>query len=168
MEILIFVSHKNIIQYCNRPFDNIEEMNKTIIKNWNDIVSKNDTVFMLGDFALCGKDKIVEIGQKLNGKKTLVLGNHDRASLNTYYQAGFEYVSKYPIIFNDFFILSHEPQHISGNGLYANIFAHIHDNPIFSTVTPRSFCVSVERINYTPISFEKVLNKMKVSEARGE
>ena len=83
-------NHRMIIPYCNRPFATVSEMNKTLIDNWNKVVRKEDKVIMNGDFALSGKDKIIEIGQQLNGRKTLVLGNHDGASLKTYYEAGFE------------------------------------------------------------------------------
>lgn len=116
---------------------------------------------MNGDFALSGKDKIIEIGQQLNGRKTLVLGNHDGASLKTYYDAGFEMVSKYPIVVGEFFIVSHMPQYIQENGVYANIFAHVHTNPMYKSVSSRSFCVSAERINYTPISFEIIKKQME-------
>ena len=76
--------HRNIIKYCNRPFASVEEMTDTLIKNWNGVVGKNDIVYVVGDFALCGKQKIIEIGQQLNGRKRLILGNHDQASLDTY------------------------------------------------------------------------------------
>ena len=157
--------HRNIIDYCDRPFTSVEEMNKTLIANWNRVVSKHDRVFMLGDFALTGKDRIIEIGQQLNGRKTLIMGNHDGASISTYYNAGFEFVSKFPIVFNNYFILSHMPQNIMANGVYSNIFGHIHDNPIYPTATPVSFCASVERINYTPILFEDIVAAMKKEEA---
>ena len=42
--------HANIIKYCNRPFSSLEEMNSTIIRNWNEMVKPEDTVFFLGDF----------------------------------------------------------------------------------------------------------------------
>lgn len=71
--------HRNIIKYCNRPFKDVEEMTETLIKNWNSVVGKNDIVYVVGDFALCGKAKIIEIGNQLNGRKRLILGNHDQA-----------------------------------------------------------------------------------------
>ena len=155
-------SHKNIIDYCNRPFLSIEEMNDTLIYNWNKIVKNNDRVFMLGDFALCGKDKIIEIGQKLNGRKILILGNHDEASLSTYYNAGFEMVSKFPIIFQDFFILSHEPiEFLPLNTPFVNIFGHVHNDIRFPTITPRGACVSVERWNYMPVEFNQLISLIK-------
>lgn len=159
--ILIFVSHSNIIEYCDRPFNSTEEMNEKLIENWNKVVGKQDRVFMMGDFALCGKEKIIEIGKRLKGKKILILGNHEGASLKTYYEAGFEMISKYPILFNEFFILSHEPQYVQEDGVYANIFAHVHTNPMYKSVSSRSFCTSAERINYTPISFEIIKKQME-------
>ena len=60
-------------------------MNQVLIKNWNNTVKKEDRIFVLGDFCLSGKNKIIEIGKQLNGRKTLILGNHDSASIKTYY-----------------------------------------------------------------------------------
>lgn len=156
--------HRNIIRYCARPYDSIESMESALIANWNNVVGKEDRVFMLGDFALCGKEKIIEIGNKLHGKKVLILGNHDGASLKTYYEAGFEMVSRFPIVFQEFFILSHEPQYVQSNGVYVNIFAHVHDNPEFTSVSSRSFCTSCERINYTPVSFKYIKEQMSKCE----
>lgn len=169
LAIPTFVSHRNIIAYCNRPFATVSEMNKALIDNWNKVVRKEDKVIMNGDFALSGKDKIIEIGQQLNGRKTLILGNHDGASLKTYYDAGFEMVSKYPIVVEEFFIVSHMPQYIQENGVYVNLFAHVHNNPAFKDVSARSFCTSAERINYTPILFEDIKAQIQaVCDKEGE
>ena len=53
--------HTNVIKYCNRPFKDIEEMDKTLIKNWNETVSNKDVVIHLGDFAFCSKERAEEI-----------------------------------------------------------------------------------------------------------
>lgn len=148
--------HKNIITYCNRPFSNVYEMNEQLVYNWNSVVNENDIVYMVGDFALCGKDALITIGQVLKGRKTLILGNHDGASMKTYYDAGFEFISKQPIILEDFYIVSHTPQFLQANSVYANIFAHVHNRPEYKDVSSRTFCVSAERINYTPIDFETI------------
>ena len=50
--------HKNIIEYAQRPFSSIENMNKELIKNWNSVVSSEDTVFHLGDIGFCGSEKL--------------------------------------------------------------------------------------------------------------
>ncbi len=51
--------HTNIIKYCNRPFKTVEDMNKTIIDNWNSTIKDNDTIYVLGDFCL-SSDKAME------------------------------------------------------------------------------------------------------------
>lgn len=157
--------HHNIIEYCNRPFSSVEEMNEVLVDNWNRVVRPMDKVFMLGDFALGARANVVQIGNRLNGRKTLILGNHDRATKTAYREAGFEYISLYPLLFEDFFILSHHPRHVRSNGLYANIFAHVHDNPMYLTVSPRSYCVSAERIGYTPISYDEIRAAMENAES---
>ena len=157
--------HRNIIKYCNRPFKDVEDMNEQLIKNWNSVVGKNDTVYVVGDFALCGKQKIIEIGQRLNGRKRLVLGNHDQASIATYREAGFEFVYNHSIILDDFYIVSHIPMvGISANAPFANFFAHVHDDPTYKDCSCRSFCISAERINYTPIWFEDIKALIKAQE----
>ena len=70
--------HERIIELAKRPFKNADEMNETIIDNWNALVQPDDFVFHLGDVAL-GKiaDTLPLVG-RLNGRKILVVGNHDR------------------------------------------------------------------------------------------
>lgn len=142
--------HENIIRYCNRPFRTAEEMNRALIQNWNSTVSKNDTVFVLGDFAF-GKELIKEIAPKLNGRKILIKGNHDDYRNEYYRNCGFEEVSEYPILFG-FYLLSHEPLQLSETTPYFNYYGHVHnDMKYVDNLTSR--CVSVERIGYKPFCF---------------
>lgn len=68
--------HDNIIKYCNRPADCIDDMNSMLISNWNSVVKKSDEVFVIGDLSL--QDKWMEfVTPKLNGIKNLIIGNHD-------------------------------------------------------------------------------------------
>lgn len=146
----------NIIRYENRPFSNIEDMDRTIIKNWNDTVSENDKVFLLGDFSAYGFEKSCEICNSLNGEKFLVMGNHDTENEKYYCNCGFSGVSHYPIIYENFWILSHEPLYVNRNMPYANIFGHVHANPIYKDVSEQSFCVSIERTDYRPVEFGEI------------
>lgn len=150
--------HENIIKYANRPFANATEMNEAFIKNWNGMASKSDRVFVAGDFALANKTKIREILERLNGYKILIMGNHDGYSPSFYREAGFEEVSKYPIILDNFWIVSHEPMFITESMPYVNIFAHVHNNPEYTDYSSRSICVSVERphMNYGLITFDRI------------
>ena len=69
--------HSNIIGFCKRPFKNVEDMNETLIENWNRVVSQDDIVFHLGDFCMGGSHEWTKILNRLNGKIYLTLGNHD-------------------------------------------------------------------------------------------
>jgi calcineurin-like phosphoesterase family protein len=61
--------HANIIHLCNRPFQNVDEMDDALIKNWNSRVTKKDTVYILGDFAFKSKSPL-EYFNQLNGRKS--------------------------------------------------------------------------------------------------
>lgn len=72
--------HFNIIKYDNRPFKNANQMDKILIENWNNAVSNNDTVYILGDISWHNNEDTVKIFQSLNGHKVLIKGNHDKLS----------------------------------------------------------------------------------------
>ena len=126
-------------------------MSDALIRNWNSTVAADDEVYVIGDV---GNEKYI---RELNGRKYLIKGNHDKLSNAGYRAAGFDEVYDKPVLFEDFWILSHEPVYVNINMPYANIFGHIHNNPMYKTVSARSYCVSVERINYTPVSFEDIV-----------
>lgn len=148
--------HAKIIDYCNRPFSSVEEMDEVMIKNWNETVSNNDTVLHLGDFGLGNKEYIASIVKRLNGKKILILGNHDNWSEQTYRDMGFHTVSRFPILWNDFYLLSHAPlPPISDKLPYMQLYGHVHNDSRYID-TVNSKCVCVERIGYRPLFlFEK-------------
>jgi len=70
--------HANIIKYCNRPFASIEEMDSSLIANHNSVVSENDTVYHIGDFAFGNLYAIERYFSKLNGRIRVVPGGHDK------------------------------------------------------------------------------------------
>lgn len=73
--------HANIIRFCNRPFDSVEEMNEALISNWNSRVRGNDTVFIVGDMMFrCPEPELIL--KRLKGKKRLIVGNHDSSWMN--------------------------------------------------------------------------------------
>lgn len=69
--------HKNIMKYCNRPFNSVEEMTEAIINTWNSVVGETDTVIHLGDFSFLKAEQSAAIYKRLNGGIILVRGNHD-------------------------------------------------------------------------------------------
>lgn len=148
-------NHSNIIKYCDRPFNSVDEMNEELIKRWNNTVSKNDIVWFLGDFALGNKDICRSLIKSLNGEIRMIRGNHDHFPDSFYYDCGIKYVSKYPIILKEKFILSHAPIILEENSKFINIYGHVHNHGSKDTFTDNSICVCVERHDYKPIRLEK-------------
>ena len=138
-------------RYEDRPFSDVSEMNESIIANWNGIVTDDDEVYVVGDI---GNPEYIS---KLNGKKYRIKGNHDRLTNEEYRKIGFEEVYDKPIIYSDFWMVSHEPMYVNRNMPYANIFGHVHNNPAYNTVSARSYCVSVDRNDFAPVAFEKIM-----------
>ena len=67
-------NHKNVLKYCDRPWNTVEEMNEGLIGNWNETVGVGDVTYILGDFAFHGSEHFL---RRLNGVKVLVTGSHD-------------------------------------------------------------------------------------------
>lgn len=154
-------NHENIIKYCNRPFTSVEEMNKTLIDNWNNVVSNEDTVFFLGDFCLGNREQISEICSQLNGHKILIFGNHDRATVTTFINAGFETVYKKPTIirFDEYDItieFSHAPKYVDNH--YFNVHGHVHDK---GENDDMHYCACVELHDYKPVALEDIVKYFK-------
>jgi len=168
--------HKNIIEYCNRPFKNEIEMNEYIIDKWNSKVSNNDIIFHLGDFGI-GWDKNFKskrecyknLMSKLKGKKYLIRGNHDSETRSFYLDIGFEEVYNYYIF--DKYLLVHYPLEINEflnekekNFIYSLkqfeklgftiIHGHTHNR---NTKLKNHINVSVENINYEPLFIKENL-----------
>lgn len=127
-------SHKNVIDFCNRPFSDVEEMNKSMIEVWNKYITDRDTIYHLGDFHFGKNEEAFDILSQLKGKIILIKGNHDPSQ--RYRKA------KELGLLHDFFVatymkhnkkklwLSHIPMEIeeSRTSMW-NISGHIHDNP---------------------------------------
>ena len=147
---------KDMISIVPRPFSSVEEMNSHIIEMWNDETNPSDTIYVVGDFfdaQYCTKEEMFTILDQLNGIIVIIAGNHDKPFLHWYREYGLTVID-YPIIKDQYWILSHEPQFVSDAAPYANIFAHVHLNPMYKDVSSRSICVSAERLNYRPMALE--------------
>jgi calcineurin-like phosphoesterase family protein len=167
MQRVFFISdhhfgHKNIIDFESRPFASVDEMNATMIASWNSVVQKEDLVFHLGDFSYYNREKTKEIVAGLNGYKHLIMGNHDRGrGRNWWLDAGFQEVSEYPIIYKDFFFLSHEPMYMNKHMPFVNVHGHIHSQKYEGN---HYVNVCVEHWAYKPVSFEEIRDSVVSSE----
>lgn len=160
-------NHANILKYepTSRPFETVEEMNNTIIKNWNSVVTEEDTVYVCGDMFMGPLDKINEILDQLNGKIILVRGNHDTKNR-------LEYFKEYGIEVKDidyisykgrFFILCHFPiaseEFINmvrkDNSEVVVLYGHVHSNAPTGYVDG-TYHIGMDTNNLTPISLEQI------------
>lgn len=89
-------AHTNIIKYTNRPYESVEEMNLDLIRRWNDRVTPDDEVWVLGDFAMGKLADSLPLALQLNGHKILIPGNHDRCWVG--HTRGAEWVEKYEAV----------------------------------------------------------------------
>jgi len=152
-------NHSHIILYENRPFETVNEMNNYMIEKWNKIVSKSDNIFHLGDFGIGNKDFIKNLIAQLNGDIFLILGNHDRSKSDSWWiDVGIKSIYRYPIIIDQFFMLSHEPMYLNKNMPYINLHGHTHG---LSYNSSQYINCSVENYNYEPQNLDKILYKYK-------
>lgn len=122
-----------------------------LVDNWNSVVSNDDVVWFLGDLALNGK-VAAKYATKLNGRKNLIIGNHDSGSAKFYKDLGFINVYRVPIVLKQKFILAHAPlEELLDKGPLIQIYGHVHSNNNYKTKTEFSQCVSIERQNLMPI-----------------
>lgn len=164
-------NHKNIIQYENRPFSSIEEMNNEMIKRWNAVVKEDDIVLHLGDVGLGNESSLKRIIPSLNGHKILIRGNHDQKSKKFYLDCGFEEVR--PSFIQEFegerIYFSHRPDTRPGNrhDTYTmHFYGHVHSkdyNGALPTIARNGACLCVERWDYTPVEITKVIEMCKNS-----
>ena len=143
--------HENIGRYCNRP----ENWQELIIKNWNDLISLDESVLHLGDFALGKKSNFELLTGSLNGRLFLIQGNHDRLSQSFCEAHGVT------LIKNSFMvelenqmklIFSHRPIVPLEDG-WVNLHGHIHNDPQppeGSNLGPDHINMSVEVREYRP------------------
>jgi len=168
--------HKNIMKYCKRPFKNIEEHDEYLIKKWNETVSDNDTIFHLGDVSYkIDLDRTFEILRQLNGKKYLIIGNHDNELiqskyLNTIFEGVFEYLILYAKDDKQKILLCHFPdfsfnhkQIVNLDGKFAfngwKLHGHEHGNKL--NCRTDAIDVGVDCNNFKPFSYNDIKNFYK-------
>lgn len=171
--------HSKIIDYCKRPFSSIEEHDRALIQNWNNVVGQDDTVFHLGDFAYGNSQFITNIIKQLNGNIILVKGNHDLRNINpalynifsdVVYQARI-LIDKQTVYLNHFPFLcfDHGDINLYKDNYSIQLFGHVHSGPLTSSedvnrlniLFPTQYDVGVDNNNYTPISWTDIKNKIK-------
>jgi len=159
--------HQNIIKHSNRPFQTVEEMDEVLLANWNGVVKSQDTVYILGDLFFRNNASAEDYLRRLNGKKHLLIGNHDKDWMKkTDLLRYFESVERM-VEFNDGahrITLCHYPM-MTWNGIAKGsymIHGHIHNNTdadYFALIRnmPNILNAGVDVNGYCPVNFNALL-----------
>lgn len=154
-------THTNIIKHCNRPFDNIYEHDEALISNWNSVVKPKDTVYHLGDVGFNYRNvedslRLKKILMRLHGQIILIRGNHDgqfTQCLSRFQTVKDTHLIKESDIRIFMSHYAHRTWQFSFRGAI-HLYGHSHGNlPSYG----KSFDVGVDCWNYTPISFDQVV-----------
>ena len=152
--------HTGIIRYCNRPFDSVRDMDAFLIQSHNSVVSPEDDCYMLGDFTMTtNQDYIRSILSKLNGRKHLILGNHDELKPFRYVDLGFTtvhtaLVRESPIFGR--FILIHDPVSCCIDREALWLCGHVHD--LFFSIRNVAN-VGVDIWHYKPVTLQQIIER---------
>ena len=170
--------HDRKFLFKPRGFSSIEEHDETIIKNWNNVVTDDDVVYIIGDVIMGDQDAGIEKLKRLNGEKVIIRGNHDTdckvmkytdvverkplwADIIRYYKYRF-YLSHHPTITSN--MEKGEPitRHL------INLFGHTHSKDKFYMDMPFMYNVALDAHDCTPVCVEDVIKDItdKVSECK--
>jgi calcineurin-like phosphoesterase family protein len=141
-------------------------MNETLIQNCNEVVKKDDELYILGDFSFGNVDMIIDIARRLNGYKFLILGNHDRYARRKVVKQEFIWVKKYfQLQYKDrLMTLSHyptdiySPRYIGEHVIY--LHGHNHHKSRNINFAPKSFNVGVDLNGMYPVSAEAIIKEV--------
>src|SRR3990167_1245715 len=150
--------HKNVIKLSNRPYDSLIEMHKDYINKWNSVISDEDEVFHLGDiFFTENMDLMHNTLAKLNGKKYLILGNHDRKPIGRRQEKfkEFLFIKDYHSITieNQIIILMHYPIEEWNHKNHGSWHLHGHSHGNLNHIITNRLDVGVDVHNGFPLSF---------------
>jgi len=152
-------NHDNILMFSDlsgkpvRTFNSVEDMNETMIDNWNSRVVAGDKVYHLGDVFFGSKEKFRSLWPRLNGQKRLVVGNHDDIK----YLAKGGFFSKLHMwrLFKEHgFVCTHVPIKEENFGkAKLNLHGHTHERG--SPEGPYLSCCE-EMTNYKPLHIDEI------------
>jgi calcineurin-like phosphoesterase family protein len=170
-------NHDKEFLYKPRGFESIGDMNRAVVENWNEVVTKDDLVYVLGDLMLggnAGTEDGIELLSQLNGEIHIILGNHDTNKRIEAYKTlpnvtSILYADR--IKYNGYsFFLTHFPCITSNleketlKQCTINLFGHTHSKDKFYLEYPFMYNVALDAHDNRPVWIEKVLQDLKNKE----
>lgn len=162
--------HRNIIDFCKRPWHTVEEMNDGLVDRWNKRVAPSDVVYHLGDVLFGGAATALKYLPRLNGIVKLVPGNHDsRKLLAQYWEVlepihGLNYEGKRFVLCH-FPLLSWENMGYGYHMLHGHTHGGIKEYPkpvgdYHYRGTHRIMDVGVDPNNWEPLHIDEIIEKL--------
>lgn len=160
--------HTNVIRHSNRPFQNSEEMNETLIERINSVTSREDDLYHLGDVSFASKfDDIVKVLDRINAKVHLVFGNHDKKHRKQYteYLQGrtYDYLElkhdEHSMVLCHFPFYSWNKSHYGSTNLHGHCHGALDEVNRASNI--RRFDVGVDCNNFYPVGFIEIMQKLE-------
>lgn len=144
--------HANIIDYADRPFESVDEMDRDLADRWNATVTDADVVYHLGDLCMGGPSAYERWIRELNGSFVLIRGNHDRFDPTA---VGFPVLDACELTVDDLVLtLRHNPEPWDGDGWL--VHGHSHGKRPAMDGHARRASVCVENTGYAPLPVEAV------------
>ena len=158
----LHLGHRGIITMQNRPFVSVEEMNRTLVKNFNAFVHKGDTVYILGDICHHMKTEAAnELISELHGEKYLLIGNHDKLYDPCLFREMRDFMT---VSLNGrYFALMHYPMLSwpKKNSGSIHLHGHIHADQSYNLKNREEgilrYDVGVDANQYMPVSIQQIL-----------
>jgi len=155
------IAHKKIIEYCNRPFRSVEEMDETIISNHNEVVSKNDIVIHGGDFTLWKNVEGIykKYINRLNGQHIFIRGSHDywlKKSAPTRWERNITINGK-----KYYFVVDHYAMRTWHKSHYNSFQLHGHSHGKLESVG-KQHDIGVDNNDFYPLSETQIIEIMKI------
>ncbi|MDE5853680.1 MAG: hydrolase [Ruminococcus sp.] len=168
----LHIGHTNIMKLSNRPFKTVEDMNETLVNNWNSVVMEDDDVYILGDVFFKLNSHPEMYLKRMNGKKHLIVGNHDKQYLEKEM-----FVNQFATI-NDYLVINDENRKVvlfhypilEWDGYfrgYYHVYGHIHnnDNNLANQImkkVPNSFNAGVDVNDFIPQTLTQLIKRNQV------
>lgn len=153
--------HANIIEYCNRPFENVHEMDETIIERWNERVRPGDIVYHLGDFMFTKKvEEVDRYLSRLSGDVHLLRGNHDKIAckstkfVDVKSVKGIEFDGQY-IVLSHYAMRTWDRRYRGAWQLYGHSHGTLPD-----LENERATDVGVDRWCFYPVSYDELKTRL--------
>ena len=144
--------HANIIKYCNRPFEDVDDMDNVIMDNHNEIVNKDDTVIHAGDFALVNSKQAAIYISLLKGNHVFLQGSHDR-----WLSTGRFLWEK--TIDDDQIVVCHYPMLSWPRSHHGSCLLHGHCHGRLTSY-PGIYDIGVDNNNFYPVTWNEIKTKI--------